>query len=272
VNLDPAMVQVPFPDGFRTEDVSFGLFERSLASQNVKPENVAGVLLETYQGGGASFAPKEYIQALRQWCDRHQALLIFDEVQAGFGRTGTLFGFEHYGIVPDLACFGKGITSSLPLSAVLGRRDVMDLYPPGSMTSTHTGNPICVAAALASLDIVLRENLAERAARVGAVLQRRLEKIKNRFSTRVGAHHGKGLVAALHMVKENSREPDTELAWNAVRCSVESGLLFFSPVGYGGANIKISPPLTITEEAVLEGADVLEEAIARTIAGEGKLK
>jgi 4-aminobutyrate aminotransferase/(S)-3-amino-2-methylpropionate transaminase len=272
VNLDPAMVQVPFPDGFRTEDVSFGLFERSLASQNVKPENVAGVLLETYQGGGASFAPKEYIQALRQWCDRHQALLIFDEVQAGFGRTGTLFGFEHYGIVPDLACFGKGITSSLPLSAVLGRRDVMDLYPPGSMTSTHTGNPICVAAALASLEIVLRENLAERAARVGAVLQRRMEKIKSRFSTRIGAHHGKGLVAALHMVKENSREPDTELAWNAVRCSVESGLLFFSPVGYGGANIKISPPLTITEEAVLEGADVLEEAIARTIAGEGKLQ
>jgi len=272
VNLDPAMVQVPFPDGFRTEDVSFGLFERALASQNVKPENVAGVLLETYQGGGASFAPKEYIQALRQWCDQHQALLIFDEVQAGFGRTGTLFGFEHYGIVPDLACFGKGITSSLPLSAVLGRRDVMDLYPPGSMTSTHTGNPICVAAALASLDIVLRENLAERAARVGAVLQGRLEKIKNRFSTRIGAHHGKGLVAALHMVRENCREPDTELAWNAVRCSVESGLLFFSPVGYGGANIKVSPPLTITEEAVLEGADVLEEAIAQTIVGQGKLQ
>ena len=272
VNLDPAMVQVPCPDGFRTEDVSFGLFERALASQNVKPENVAGVLLETYQGGGASFAPKEYIQALRQWCDQHQALLIFDEVQAGFGRTGTLFGFEHYGIVPDLACFGKGITSSLPLSAVLGRRDVMDLYPPGSMTSTHTGNPICVAAALASLDIVLRENLAERAARVGAVLQGRLEKIKNRFSTRIGAHHGKGLVAALHMVRENCREPDTELAWNAVRCSVESGLLFFSPVGYGGANIKVSPPLTITEEAVLEGADVLEEAIAQTIVGQGKLQ
>ncbi|HVN80975.1 MAG TPA: aspartate aminotransferase family protein [Terriglobia bacterium] len=265
VNLDPAMIQVPFPDGFRTEDVSFGLFEKSLASQNVKPENVAGVLLETYQGGGASFAPKEYIQALRQWCDRHQVLLIFDEVQAGFGRTGTLFGFEQYGIVPDLACFGKGITSSLPLSAVLGRKDVMDLYPPGSMTSTHTGNPICVAAALASLEIVLRENLAERAARVGSVLQQRLAKMKNRFSTRIGAHHGKGLVAALHMVKENSREPDTELAWNAVRRSVESGLLFFSPVGYGGANIKISPPLTITEEAVLEGSDVLGEAIGQCI-------
>jgi 4-aminobutyrate aminotransferase/diaminobutyrate-pyruvate transaminase/4-aminobutyrate aminotransferase/(S)-3-amino-2-methylpropionate transaminase len=265
VNLDPAMIQVPFPDGFRTEDTSFELFQKSLRDQNVNPEDVAGVLLETYQGGGASFAPPEYIQALRQWCDRHQALLIFDEVQAGFGRTGTLFGFEHYGIVPDLACFGKGITSSLPLSAVLGRKDVMDLYPPGSMTSTHTGNPICVAAALASIEIVLRENLAEKAATVGRVLQQRLAEIKNHFSTRIGAHHGKGLVAALHMVKQNSLEPDSELAWDAVRCSVESGLLFFSPVGYGGANIKICPPLTITEEAVLEGADVLEEAIGKCI-------
>jgi 4-aminobutyrate aminotransferase-like enzyme len=265
VNLDPAMIQVPFPDGFRTEDTSFELFQKSLRDQNVNPEDVAGVLLETYQGGGASFAPPEYIQALRQWCDRHQALLIFDEVQAGFGRTGTLFGFEHYGIVPDLACFGKGITSSLPLSAVLGRKDVMDLYPPGSMTSTHTGNPICVAAALASIEIVLRENLAEKAATVGRVLQQRLAEIKNRFSTRIGAHHGKGLVAALHMVKQNILEPDSELAWDAVRCSVESGLLFFSPVGYGGANIKICPPLTITEEAVLEGADVLEEAIGKCI-------
>ena len=264
------MVQVPFPDGFRTEDTRFEVFQKSLRDQNVKPEAVAGVLLETYQGGGASFAPEEYIQALRQWCDRHQALLIFDEVQAGFGRTGTLFGFEHYGVVPDLACFGKGITSSLPLSAVLGRKDVMDLYPPGSMTSTHTGNPICVAAALASIEIVLREKLAEKAAKVGAVLQQRLAEIKNRFSTRIGAHHGKGLVAALHMVKENSREPDSRLAWDAVRHSVESGLLFFSPVGYGGANVKICPPLTITEDAILEGAGVLEESIARTIAEESK--
>jgi len=265
VNLDPAMVQVPFPDGFRTQDVSFDLFERSLDSQNVQPATVAGVLLETYQGGGASFAPPQYIQALRNWCDRHQALLIFDEVQAGFGRTGTLFGFEHYGIVPDLACFGKGITSSLPLSAVLGRKDVMDLYPPGSMTSTHTGNPICVAAALANLEIVLGENLAERAARVGAVLQRRMAEIMKRFPSRIGAHHGKGLVAALHMVKGNSLEPDSDLAWNAIRCAVESGLLFFSPVGFGGANIKICPPLTITEEAVLEGAEVLEESIGKCI-------
>ena len=98
-----------------------------------------------------------------QWCTGHKALLVCDEVQAGFGRTGTMWGFEHYGIVPDLATFGKGISSSLPLAAVAGRPDVMDLHPAGSMTSTHTGNPVCCAAALASIDLVVNENLADNA-------------------------------------------------------------------------------------------------------------
>src|SRR5947209_6304897 len=159
VNLDPGFVQVPFPDGFRTPDTSFEGFERALAERGIEPQNVAGVMLETYQGGSSAFAPPAYMQALRQWCTGHKALLVCDEVQAGFGRTGTMWGFEHYGIVPDLATFGKGISSSLPLAAVAGRPDVMDLHPAGSMTSTHTGNPICCAAALASIDLVVKENL-----------------------------------------------------------------------------------------------------------------
>src|SRR5205085_2829849 len=99
-----------------------------------------------------------------------KALLVCDEVQAGFGRTGKLWGFEHYGIVPDLAVFGKGISGSLPLSAVAGRSDVLDLYGPLSMTSSHAGNPVCCAAGLASIDLVLNENLAARAAQTGAML------------------------------------------------------------------------------------------------------
>ncbi len=141
MNLDRGFVQVPFPDGFRTADTSFDFFQQRLNEAGVAAANVAGVILETYQGGSAAFAPREYMRALRQWCDSHKILLVCDEVQAGFGRTGTLWGFEHYGIVPDLATFGKGITSSLPLAAVAGRADVMDLHPPGSMTSTHIGNP-----------------------------------------------------------------------------------------------------------------------------------
>ena len=165
---------MPFPDGYRTPDTSFGLFERSLRENSIEPQNVAGVILETYQGGSAAFAPSAYMRDLRSWSNGHKALLVCDEVQAGFGRTGTLWGFEHYGIVPDLALFGKGISSSLPLAAVAGRPDVMDSQPAGSMTSTHTGNPVCCAAALASIDLVLRENLAENSRRVGGVLHQKL--------------------------------------------------------------------------------------------------
>src|SRR6185369_957024 len=180
VNLDPGFVQVPFPDGYRTEDTSFEGFLRALREKNIAPEDVAGVMLETYQGGSSAFAPVPYMQELRRWCTAHNALLVCDEVQAGFGRTGKLWGFEHYEIVPDLVLFGKGISSSLPLSAVAGRADVMDLHPAGSMTSTHTGNPICCAAALASIDILKKEKLVENARSVGEVLHRRLRELADR--------------------------------------------------------------------------------------------
>ena len=173
VNLDPDMVQVPFPDGFRCPDTRFELFLESLDEAGMPPERVAAVMTETYQGGNASFAPPDYIQKLRAWCDEHGALLIFDEVQAGFGRTGTYWGFEHYGVLPDLIVCGKGISSGLPLSAVIGRNEIMDLYPPGSMTSTHTGNPICAVASLANLQVIEEENLVEHTRRMGEMRRAR---------------------------------------------------------------------------------------------------
>jgi 4-aminobutyrate aminotransferase/diaminobutyrate-pyruvate transaminase/4-aminobutyrate aminotransferase/(S)-3-amino-2-methylpropionate transaminase len=264
VNLDPGFVQIPFPDGFRMPDTSFEGFERALSDAGVKPQNVAGVILETYQGGSASFAPAEYMQSLRKWCDRHQALLVCDEVQAGFGRTGTMWGFEHYGIVPDLTCFGKGISSSLPISAVAGRPDVMDHFPAGSMTSTHTGNPVCCAAALASIDIVVKENLAENARRTGDVMLRRLREMQSRFPA-IGWVDGKGLVAGVACVKPGTMEPDGDLAWETVQRSIEKGVLMFSPVGYGGATVKIAPPLVITEDAILDSCAALEEAFQEAL-------
>src|SRR5579885_1754864 len=263
-NLDPGFVQVAFPDGFRTPDTSFESFERALRERGVEPQNVAGVILETYQGGSAAFAPPAYMQALRQWCNGHKTLLICDEVQAGFGRTGTLWGFEHYGIVPDLALFGKGISSSLPLSAVAGRPDVMDLFPPGSMTSTHTGNPLCCAAALASIDLVLGENLAENARKMGAMLHQKLRQLQSRHP-QIGAVDGKGLVAGVACVVPGGKEPDGDLAWEVVRLCMEKGLLMFSPVGLGGGTVKISPPLVITEDAIAESVGVLEEALSEAV-------
>jgi 4-aminobutyrate aminotransferase/(S)-3-amino-2-methylpropionate transaminase len=264
VNLDPGFVQVPFPDGFRTRDTSFDSFERSLREQGVEPQNVAGVILETYQGGSAAFAPTRYMQDLRQWCTGHKALLICDEIQAGFGRTGKLWGFEHYGVVPDLAVFGKGISGSLPMAAVAGRADVLDQYPPLSMTSSHAGNPVCCAAALASVDLVVNERLADRARETGVVLHRKLNAIAARFP-QVGCVAGKGLVAGMPCVRPGTTEPDADLAFDVVRRSMEKGVLMFAPVGLGAATVKISPPLVIPEDAVVESVDALEEAFAEAV-------
>ena len=265
VNLDPGFVQVPFPDGFWTLDTSFDSFERRLREQGIQPDQVAGVLAETYQGGTAAFLPLAYAKSLREWCDRHGALLIFDEVQAGFGRTGTLWGFEHYGVLPDLATFGKGISSCLPISAVAGRAEILDEFPAGSMTSTHTGNPVCCAAALASLDLIVGEDLVGNSARMGDLLHARLKQIQQRYP-RLGAVFGKGLVAALICVDPATRQPDADLAWEIVRRSVEKGVLLFSPVGYNGSTVKIAPPLCISEAALLDSLTGFEEAVAEAMA------
>jgi 4-aminobutyrate aminotransferase/diaminobutyrate-pyruvate transaminase/4-aminobutyrate aminotransferase/(S)-3-amino-2-methylpropionate transaminase len=265
VNLDRDMVQVPFPDGFRCPDTSFEGFLRALAEQGVAGDRVAGVMSETYQGGNASFMPPEYAQQLCRWCDEHGALLIFDEVQAGFGRTGKYWGFEHYGIAPDLICCGKGISSGLPISAVIGRPDVMDFYPPGAMTSTHTGNPVCAAAVLANLRVIEEEGLVERARTMGEVLLPEAIRVGRRFARHVGAVHGRGLVASMHIVKPGGIEPDAATASAIVRRCVEKGLMLFAPVGYGGASVKLSPPLITPEEALRDGLTALEEAIEEVV-------
>ncbi len=264
---DDHFINVPFPDGVRCQpdENDFSAFERSLAKQNIKPEQVCGVMTESYQGGNSSFAPPQYIQKLRAWCDRYDALLIMDEVQAGFGRTGKFWGYEHYGIKPDLIPCGKGISGSLPLSAVIGRKEVLDQFPPGSMTSTHSGNAVCCAAALASVKLILKENLTEHAARVGGIMQQSAARIQSRFKDVILAHHGKGMVASLHCVKRGSTEPDSKLAWKIVGHAVQSGVLLFAPVGYGGASVKLSPPLTIPEDAVNEAMTALEESFEKVI-------
>lgn len=261
VNEDPAIVQVPFPDGYWTEDTSFDLFLNTLEKRGLKPENVAGVIFESYQGVGPDFAPVEYVRRLAQWCKENDALLIFDEVQAGFGRTGKFWAFEHYGITPDLICCGKGISSSLPLSAVIGRTEIMDQFAPGSMTSTHTGNPVCCAAAIASLKKILNDNLTENAARLGKVLDDGLREIRDSHPDIIGHYTCKGLVAGLQIVKPGNKQPDHDLAHAIIEKCFHKGLLFFSPVGAWGQTVKIAPPLTVTEEALQEGINVLAEAI-----------
>src|SRR6266404_3420822 len=261
VNEDPAIVQVPFPDGYWTENTSFDLFLAALQQKGMAPANVAGVMFETYQGVGPDFAPIEYIRQLAAWCRQHGALLIFDEVQAGFGRTGKFWAFEHYGVVPDLICCGKGISSSLPLSAVIGRAAIMDQFPPGSMTSTHTGNPVCCAAALANLNKITRKDLAGNAARLEPVLLDGLKQIQAKHPGVVGHVTARGLVGGLQAIKSGAKEADHDLAHAIIERCFQKGLLIFAPVGAWGQTVKIAPPLTTPEAALREGLRVLGEAV-----------
>lgn len=261
VDRDPTFIQVPFPDGFKNEDTSFDLFLSTLAERRIEPDEIAGVMTESYQGGGPDFLPGEYARQLEAFCRAHDIVLTFDEVQAGFGRTGRMFCFEHYGVTPDLIACGKGITSSLPLSAVLGRREIMDLYPPGSMTSTHSASPLPVAAAIASLKVLQSRRLVEHAAKMEGVLMPGLAEIQARCPSRLGCLTGKGLVAGIQVVKPGTKEPDPE---TALRINVESlhrGVLMFAPVGGAGECLKVAPPLTIPEDALRESIAAFGEAV-----------
>ena len=255
-----SFVQVPFPDGYKNQDTSFDLFIKSLNALNLKPHEIAGVISETYQGVGPDFLPYEYAQKLEAFCKENDIIMIFDEVQAGFGRTGKMFGFEHYDVKPDLIVCGKGITSSLPLSAVIGRKDIMGLYEPGSMSSTHSGSPLPVVAAIESLKIIQRENLVERARKMGDILIPELERIRIKYPDVLGCVQGKGLVAGIQVVKKGSREPDGGTALRINEKCFQKGLLMFAPAGIDGECIKIAPPLVINEEAIRESIGVLESA------------
>jgi 4-aminobutyrate aminotransferase-like enzyme len=198
---------------------------------------------------------------LAQWCQDHRVVLVLDEVQAGFGRTGKFWAFEHYGITPDIICCGKGISSSLPLSAVIGREEIMDQFPPGSMTSTHTGNPVCAAAALASLTKIVKENLTGNAERMGVILEQGLQALQRKHGQVIGHFSARGLVGGLQMIRDGKKEPDAALAHDIVERCFHKGLLFFAPVGAWGQTVKIAPPLTMTEEPLREGLAVLSEAL-----------
>ena len=206
--LDDSFVQVPFPDGYKNPDTRFELFLETLAAKGVRPEQVCGVMAESYQGVGPDFLPVDYAQRLEEWCRKHDVVLVMDEVQAGFCRTGEWFAFQHYGITPDLIACGKGISSSLPLSAVIGRADIMGLYAPGSMTSTHSGSPLPVAAALANVRELRRGPYLANARALDPVLREGLLAIQRRHPAQAGCVQARGLVAGIQIVKPGTREPD----------------------------------------------------------------
>jgi 4-aminobutyrate aminotransferase-like enzyme len=265
VNLDAAILNAPFPDGYWQQNTSFKAFLETIDRSGLKSDEIAGVLMETYQGVGPDFAPVEYVRELAAWCARHKVVLAFDEVQAGFGRTGKFWAFEHYGVTPDLICCGKGISGSLPLSAVIGRAEIMDQFSPGSMTSTHTGNPVCCAAAIANIKKLIGEDLTGNAARLELVLREGLSRIQEKHDEVIGHASARGLVGGLQIVKPGLKEPNHDLAHSIIERCFHKGLLLFAPVGAWGQTVKIAPPLTTTAEALHEGVDVLAESIEEAV-------
>ncbi len=206
--------------------------------------------------------PQDYAHALREWADKHQALLVFDEIQAGFGRTGKWFGCEHYGVEADLICMGKGMTSSLPMSGVAGRAAILDLPGHGEMSSTNTGHPLCCAAAMANIRALRDGSMVENAASLEPVARGALDRVREQAPQHVGAISGKGLVWGVYLLDPATGELDPDLARRVTTRCMELGLLMLQT---GCGTLKIVPPLCIPSEALLEGIDVIAQAMRECV-------
>ena len=261
---DPDIHHLPFPYPWELEGRDpAAFFEeglRDLADSGVDlTKDLCGVMLETFQGWGAVFYPDEYVRAVEAFCREAAVVLAFDEMQAGFGRTGTDFGFQHYGVTPDLVCCGKGMSGGLPLSGVLGRADLLDIAPVGSMSSTHSANPLACAASLAVIDEMVDRNLSEESARKGVILHHGLAEVREEHPNRVSMVLGRGLLAAVLFRDPETGLPDGLFASRVVERSMRKGVLL---VHTGRESIKIGPPLTIEDGAIQEAVQVLGQSIA----------
>lgn len=225
--------------------------------------DIAGIMLETFQGWGAIFYPDKYVQALVEFARENEVLIAFDEMQSGFGRTGELFGYMHYGVEPDLICCGKGAASSLPLALVLGPKAIMDLPEIGSMSSTHSANPMVCAAGKANLQALIEDGLIANARDLGVIFQNRLRSLQNRFSEHLSSVQGKGLVAALIFSSKDGIS-SSHLCDKIAEKLMHRGVIV---VHTGRESIKLAPPLSITLEALQDGIDVIEQTIADCIQG-----
>lgn len=262
----PEVYRLPFPDYYHlgkglSEDEfieqQLNLLEKATHSV-VAPETIAAIIIELVQGeGGFNVAPKKYVEGLREFCDRHEIILIFDEVQTGFCRTGKWGAFEHYGITPDISTWAKSMGSGMPIGSVIGKQHIMDAAAPGTIGGTYLGNPVCCAAALATIDYMEKENLNKRAIEISQIVNNRFMKMKEKFSC-IGDVRGLGAMQAIEFVKDQDPDqPDTELAIRLIEACLQNGLILLSAGTYKNV-IRILSPLVISDQKLNEGLDIIE--------------
>jgi 4-aminobutyrate aminotransferase/(S)-3-amino-2-methylpropionate transaminase len=262
----PEVYRVPFPNAYRGPSAAEALaaLERAFVTL-VAPENVAAVVIEPVQGeGGFVVAPPEFLHGLRRLCDEHGIVMVVDEVQSGFGRTGRMFAIEHYDIEPDLITVAKSIAAGLPLSGVLGRAEIMDAPADSAIGGTYVGNPVAQAAALAVLDVFEDEGLVARSAEIGDAIRARMEAWQERF-LQVGDVRGLGSMLAIEIVSDpGAKTPAADLATAVVEAAAEQGLLLLKSGIYGNC-IRVLVPLVIADAELDEALEVWEQALERTL-------
>lgn len=258
----PEVYRVPFPNEYRgiTSSDALAALERAFVTQ-VAAENVAAIFLEPVQGeGGFIVAPQEFVAGVRALCDEHGIVLVADEVQTGFGRTGRMFAMEHYGVEPDLMTVAKSIAAGLPLSGVLGRAEIMDAPGDSAVGGTYVGNPVAQAAALAVLDVFEDEGLVERAERIGETIRGRMLAWQERHP-QIGDVRGLGAMLAVEYVRDPAtREPAPELATRVAEEAAKRGLLLLKAGTYSNCN-RVLCPLVITDPELDEALGAWEDAL-----------
>lgn len=262
---DRSIHRLPLPDDTVAADAPDwdAYVAKGIASSGAPAEDYCAVFVEAIQGARAAPLPVGFVQALRRFADQQDALLVFDEVQTGFGRTGRWFGHEHYGVRGDLLCVGKGLSSSLPIAAVLGPAEVLDLHAPGEVTTTHAGHPLACVAALANLEALEEEDLIGRAEATGKVIREELKKLQSRFPELIADVRGLGLLNAMWIRDPQTGEPSKPLAADLSWWVVRRGVMVFRTLQH---TLKICPPLVIPEDAAVDGCHAIGEAIERLLA------
>lgn len=254
----------PYPNelhGVSIEDSLKAL--KMLFTCDIEASQVAAIIIEPVQGEGGFYqAPAAFLQELRKICDEHGIMLIADEIQNGFGRTGKMFAIEHAGVEPDLMTMAKGIAGGFPLSAVVGKAAVMDSSPAGGLGGTYAGSPVACAAALAVLDVIKEENLVARAAAIGEQMNQRLSALKEEHSQIIGNVRNAGAMVAMELIQNGDiDQPNPELTKALVAAAPKHGLILLS-CGIRANVIRFLPALTMSDEVLNEGLDILAKMIA----------